>query len=98
MDGKGRWRDNVFAERIWKSIKYEEVYLHAYASVSEARTSIGRYLEFYDVEAWSILPHLAMCLKTGFRALQKAVLRVYAVEYERVVSEPERSCSPRCLC
>jgi len=48
MDGRGRWRDNVFVERIWKSIKYEEVYLHAYASVNEARTSIARYLEFYN--------------------------------------------------
>jgi putative transposase len=48
MDGKGRWRDNVFVERIWKSIKYEEVYLHAYASVSEARTSIDLDLEFYN--------------------------------------------------
>jgi putative transposase len=48
MDGKGRWRDNVFVERVWKSIKYEEVYLHAYESVHEARTSIGRYLKFYN--------------------------------------------------
>jgi putative transposase len=56
MDGKGRWRDNVFVERVWKSIKYEEVYLHAYASVSEARTSIGRYLEFYN----SIRPHSSL--------------------------------------
>ncbi len=48
MDGKGAWRDNVFVERIWKSVKYEEVYLHAYASVSEARASIGRYLAFYN--------------------------------------------------
>lgn len=48
MDGRGRWRDNVFVERIWKSVKYEEVYLHAYASVAEARTSLGRYLEFYN--------------------------------------------------
>jgi putative transposase len=48
MDGKGRWRDNVFIERIWRSIKYEEVYLHAYQSVSEARQSIGRYIEFYN--------------------------------------------------
>jgi putative transposase len=43
MDGKGAWRDNVFVERIWKSVKYEEVYLHAHATVSEARTSIGRF-------------------------------------------------------
>jgi putative transposase len=56
MDGRGRWRDNVFVERIWKSIKYEEVYLHAYGSVNEARISIGRYLEFYN----SIRPHSSL--------------------------------------
>ena len=44
MDGKGAWRDNVFVERIWKSVKYEEVYLRAYGSVSVARASLGRYL------------------------------------------------------
>jgi putative transposase len=48
MDGKGSWRDNVFVERIWRSVKYEEVYLRAYASVGEARISIGRYLDFYN--------------------------------------------------
>ena len=48
MDGKGAWRDNVFVERLWRSVKYEEVYLRAYNSVSEARTSIGRYLGFYN--------------------------------------------------
>ena len=48
MDGKGSWRDNVFVERIWKSVKYEEVYLKAYASVGEARSSISRYLDFYN--------------------------------------------------
>jgi putative transposase len=48
MDGKGAWRDNVFVERLWRSIKYEEVYLRAYDSVSEARSSIGRYLDFYN--------------------------------------------------
>ena len=47
MDGRGVWRDNVFVERIWCSIKYEEVYLRAYDSVSEAHNSIGRYLDFY---------------------------------------------------
>ena len=46
MDGKGAWRDNVFVERLWRSVKYEEVYLRAYDSVSEARASIGRYLNF----------------------------------------------------
>ena len=48
MDGKGAWRDNVFVERLWRSLKYEEVYLRAYDSVSKARTSIGRYLDFYN--------------------------------------------------
>ena len=48
MDGKGSWRDNVFVERLWRSIKYEEVYLRAYDSVAEARVSIGRYLDFYN--------------------------------------------------
>jgi putative transposase len=49
MDGKGAWRDNVFVERLWRSTKYEEVYLRAYASVSEARASLGRYIDgFYN--------------------------------------------------
>jgi putative transposase len=48
MDGKGAWRDNVFVERLWRSVKYEEVYLRAYDSVSEARASIGQYLNFYN--------------------------------------------------
>lgn len=48
MDGKGAWRDNVFVERLWRTIKYEEVYLRAYDSVSDARQSIGRYLDLYN--------------------------------------------------
>ena len=48
MDGKGAWRDNVFVERLWRSVKYEEVYLRAYDTVSTARASIGRYLAFYN--------------------------------------------------
>ena len=50
MDGRGSWRDNVFIERLWKSVKYEEVYLRAYETVSEARTSIGRYFGFYNAQ------------------------------------------------
>jgi transposase InsO family protein len=60
MDGRGCWRDNVFVERLWKSIKYEEVYLRAYETVSEARSGIGRYLEFYN----SRRPHSALDAKT----------------------------------
>ena len=64
MDGKGAWRDNVFTERLWRSIKYEEVYLRAYESVSEARASIGRYLDFYN----SRRPHSSLDGMTPDRA------------------------------
>lgn len=60
MDGKGCWRDNVFVERIWRSVKYEEVYLHAYASVSEARLGIRRYIDFYN----SRRPHSSLGKQT----------------------------------
>jgi len=60
MDGKGRWRDNVFVERFWRSIKYEEVYLHAYESVSAARCGIGRYIEFFNQQR----PHSSLNRQT----------------------------------
>ncbi|MBB5059899.1 putative transposase [Granulicella aggregans] len=60
MDGKSWWRDNVFVERIWRTIKYEEVYLRAYESVQEARTSLGKYIEFYN----QIRPHSSLKGKT----------------------------------
>ncbi len=50
MDGKGRWMDNVFVERLWRSLKYEEVYLKAYESVTEARRSIGDYFGYFNTE------------------------------------------------
>jgi putative transposase len=64
MDGKGAWRDNVFVERLWRSVKYEEVYLKAYASVTEARASIGKYLTFYNTKR----PHQALDGKTPDQA------------------------------
>ncbi len=64
MDGKGAWLDNVFVERLWRTIKYEEVYLRAYASVSEARAGIGRYLTFYN----SRRPHSSLDGKTPDQA------------------------------
>ena len=48
MDGRGAWRDNIFVERLWRSIKYEEVYLHAYESVGQAKAGIARYIDFYN--------------------------------------------------
>ena len=60
MDGKGCWRDNVFVERFWRSIKYEEVYLRAYASVSEAKASMNRYIDFYNTKR----PHSSLDKQT----------------------------------
>jgi len=56
MDGKGAWRDNVFVERLWKTAKYEEVYLHAYDSVRDAQAGLERYLTFYNQSR----PHSAL--------------------------------------
>jgi putative transposase len=60
MDGRGSWRDNVFVERLWRSVKYEEVYLRAYDSVGDARASLGRYLAFYN----AIRPHSSLDART----------------------------------
>jgi putative transposase len=60
MDGRGAWRDNVFVERLWRSLKYEEVYLRAYDTVAEARTLIGRYLDFYNRKR----PHSSLSART----------------------------------
>jgi putative transposase len=60
MDGKGSWRDNVFVERLWRSVKYEEVYLRAYESGGDARASIGRYLAFYNERR----PHSSLDART----------------------------------
>ena len=60
MDGRGAWRDNVFVERLWRSVKYEEVYLRAYDSVAEARASISRYLDFYNRKR----PHSSLGART----------------------------------
>ena len=75
MDGKGAWRDNVFVERLWRSVKYEEVYLRAYESVSDARSSIGRYLDFYNTRR----PHQSLDGGTPDQAyFTKLPLRVAA--------------------
>jgi putative transposase len=64
MDGRGAWRDNVFVERLWRSVKYEEVYLRAYDSVAEARASIGRYMTFYNGRR----PHSSLDARTPDQA------------------------------
>ena len=60
MDGKGRWVDNVLVERLWKSVKYEEVYLHAYDSVAQARQGLQSYFKFYNERR----PHSSLDGKT----------------------------------
>ncbi len=66
MDGKGRYLDNIFVERLWRSIKYEEVYLKAYQTVAEARTGINAYLEFYNQQR----PHQALGYRTPAEVYQ----------------------------
>jgi putative transposase len=60
MDGRGSWRDNVFVERLWQSVKYEEVYLRAYGTVVEAQAQIGRYLDFFNMKR----PHSSLDAQT----------------------------------
>ena len=74
MDGKGAWRDNVFVERLWRSVKYEEVYLRAYDSVGEARASIGRYLDFYNRKR----PHSSLDARTPDHAYFRNLPQVAA--------------------
>jgi len=74
MDGRGAWRDNVFVERLWKSVKYEEVYLRAYDSVGEARASLGQYLNFYN----SKRPHSSLDARTPDHAYFNRPLQLAA--------------------
>jgi putative transposase len=67
MDGKGRCMDNIFVERLWRSLKYEEVYLHAYATVAEAKAGIGAWLDFYNEER----PHQSLGYRTPRQIYQE---------------------------
>ncbi len=78
MDGKGRYLDNIFVERLWRSIKYEEVYLKAYQTVAEARTGINAYLEFYNRQR----PHQALGYWTPAEVYQNG-------QEEKDVAAPE---------
>jgi putative transposase len=76
MDGSGRYIDNLFIERLWRTLKYEEVYLKAYQDTREARREIGKYLTFYNTER----PHQALAYKTP--------AEIYYAEPIAVVKEP----------
>lgn len=68
MDGRGRAHDNIFVERLWRTVKYEEVYLHEYASPHQARIGLTRYLDFYNQER----PHQALDYRTPAEVYQRA--------------------------
>ena len=71
MDGRSAWRDNGFVERLWKSIKYEEVFLHAYDPVFAAKSGIAKYLDFYNQER----PHSSLGKQTPDEAYAPALWR-----------------------
>jgi putative transposase len=81
MDGKGRYTDNIFVERLWRSIKYEEVYLKAYQNGSEARAGIGAYLDFYNQER----PHQALGYRTPGEVFQEGLQRKCLQEQKGVL-------------
>ncbi len=70
MDGRGRWMDNVFVERLWRSLKYEEVYLKAYENIKEARLQIGRWFSFYNTQR----PHQALDYQKPIQVHNKQLL------------------------
>ncbi|PGH59070.1 IS3 family transposase [Azospirillum palustre] len=72
MDGRGRWMDNVFIERLWRSMKYECVYLHAFETGSEARAGIGRWIDYYNAER----PHSALGGRTPAEAYEGTLDRI----------------------
>ena len=79
MEGKGAWRDNVFLERFWRTLKYEEVYLKAYESVAEARSSISRFIEFYN----GTRPHSSLDRRTPDQAYYASLPNRVAVKRAR---------------
>ena len=95
MDGKGRYTDNLFIERLWRSLKYEEVYLKAYAGGKEARAGIGRYFDFYNLER----PHQALGYQTPAEVFingKKTVSPVDLVESRKPsrLAEPTETVGP----
>ena len=84
MDGKGRYTDNIFVERLWRSIKYEEVYLKAYQNGTEARKGIGAFLDFYNRDR----PHQALEYRTPIEVFQEEqVALIAAVETSPLPAE-----------
>ena len=79
MNGKGRWAVNVFVERFWRSLKYEEVYQHAYATVSTARTGIGDSIDFFN----QLRPHSRLNCIDSIRYTSTACRKLWRPEPRR---------------
>ena len=76
MDGRGRVYDNIFVERLWRSVKYEEVYLHEYQTVSEARNGLAKYFLFYNMERL----HESLGYRTPFEIYVKERVKINAMQ------------------
>ncbi|GEM_PF-2478303 len=94
MDGKGRCRDNIFVERIWRSLKYEEVYLKGYQSVSEARAGIGAYFSFYNQER----PYQALGYRTPKEIFETKGPSTGGVDTNMKTIMAQEEPKRRCLC
>ena len=92
MDGKGRCMDNIFVERLWRSVNYEEVYLKAFQNGPEAKAGIGAYLRLYNEER----PHQALDYQTPRQVFEAGchLADVVAANRPATGQEPERRCSP----
>ena len=87
MDGRGRFSDNIFVERLWRSLKYEEVYLRAYESVAEARQGIASYFEFYNNERL----HQALGYRTPRQVFERTCRSPVRRVGKRAIADPERT-------
>ena len=82
MDGKGSYNDNLFIERLWRTVKYEEVYLKAYEDGREARISLGAYFRFYN----TIRPHQSLDYRTPAEMYTSAVENTFSNVVESMVT------------
>ncbi len=91
MDGKGRYLDNIFVERLWRSVKYEEVYLKAYENVDEAKAGLGAYLDFYNDDR----PHQSLGYQTPYQVFEDGKIPTDNADKEPEEHEERRSADPQ---
>ena len=86
MDGRGRWMDNVFIERLWRSLKYEDVYLKGYADGREAKAGIGDWIAFYN----TVRPHQALADRTPMAVWREAMASAEISTYPQDSQTPQQ--------